>query len=130
MRYLVLTTAVLAAGLASAEGASKGEALYLEHCATCHGLELDGRGPMAGVMIIKPADLTMLASGNEGVLPVERIVKRIDGRDPLVAHGSPMPVYGRFFEGGAGALKTNSGQPIVTSRAIVELVDYIESKQQ
>ncbi|SHK01814.1 Cytochrome c [Shimia gijangensis] len=130
MQKAILTMAILTAGMASAEGATKGEALYLEHCATCHGLDLDGQGPMAGVMVIKPVDLTALTSGNQGVFPVERVVKRIDGRDPLVAHGSPMPVYGHFFEGGAGALKTASGQPIVTSRAIVELVTYIEGKQQ
>ncbi len=133
MRYTkltVLTAAILSAGLATAQETSKGETLYLEHCATCHGLDLDGLGPMSGVMVIKPTDLTALTASYDGVFPVERVVKRIDGRDPLVAHGSPMPVYGHFFEGGAGALKTKSGQPIITSRAIVELVNYIEGKQQ
>lgn len=129
-RFTALTVAILSAGLATAQEASKGETLYLENCATCHGLDLNGQGPMAGVMIIKPSDLTGLSATNEGVFPVERVVKRIDGRDPLVSHGSPMPVYGRFFEGGAGALKTDAGQPIITSRAIVELVSYIEGKQQ
>lgn len=120
----------LAATTLLAADAEEGAALYLEHCAACHGLEVDGNGPMAGVMTIKPADLTALVSGNEGVFPYERVVKRIDGRDPLVAHGSPMPVYGHFFEGGAGALKTQNGQPILTSRAIVDLVSYLETVQQ
>ena len=107
----------------------QGKALYIEHCAACHGVDLDGNGPMAGVMTIKPTDLTVLSAGNDGLFPYERVVKRIDGRDPLVAHGSPMPVYGHFFEGGAAALKTHSGQPIITSRAIADIVAYLEEVQ-
>jgi len=109
---------------------AQGEALYLENCATCHGLDLDGSGPMSGVMVIKPADLTMLTKANAGDFPVARIVKRIDGRDPLVSHGSPMPVYGDFFEGDDTALKTASGQPILTSRAVADLVAYLEGMQK
>ncbi len=109
---------------------AQGEALYLENCATCHGLNLDGNGPMSGVMVIKPTDLTMLTETNAGEFPIARIVKRIDGRDPLVSHGSPMPVYGDFFEGDDTALKTASGQPILTSRAVADLVAYLEGMQQ
>ncbi|WP_299351353.1 cytochrome c [uncultured Shimia sp.] len=110
--------------------AEEGAALFLEHCAACHGVDADGQGPMAGVMTIKPSDLTSLVSRYEGAFPYERVIKRIDGRDPLVAHGSPMPVYGHFFEGGAAALKTKSGQPIMTSRPIADLVAYLEGIQQ
>ena len=131
MKFLttVLGATLLAAPLWAAD-AEQGKALYIEHCAACHGLDVDGKGPMAGVMTIKPADLTMLVAGNDGLFPYERVVKRIDGRDPLVAHGSPMPVYGHFFEGGAAALKTHSGQPILTSRAIADLVAYLETVQK
>lgn len=130
MQRTLILAALLGAGAAFAQDAEDGEAVYLEHCAACHGLDLDGQGPMAGVMIIKPTDLTGLQAGNDGVFPVERVVKRIDGRDPLVSHGSPMPVYGHFFEGGAAALKTHTGQPIMTSRAVAELVAYIIKEQK
>ena len=126
-------TLVLGAALMASPGLAddpvQGEALYVEHCAACHGVDLDGQGPMAGVMTIKPTDLTTLKARNDGQFPYERVVKRIDGRDPLVAHGSPMPVYGHFFEGGAAALKTHSGQPIITSRAIADIVAYLEEVQ-
>ncbi|WP_372885743.1 cytochrome c [Shimia sp.] len=130
MRFLTLICATLLAGPGLAQDGETGRALYLEHCAACHGLDLDGQGPMAGVMIIKPANLTALSASNDGVFPLERVIKRIDGRDPLVAHGSPMPVYGHFFEGGAAAMKTASGQPIMTSRAIADLVAYVQEAQQ
>ncbi len=130
MRLLSILFTTLLAGPLVAQDSEIGRAHYLEHCVACHGLDLDGQGPMAGVMIIKPANLTALQAGNEGIFPLERVIKRIDGRDPLVAHGSPMPVYGHFFEGGAAAAKTHSGQPIMTSRAIADLVAYLLEAQQ
>lgn len=57
------------------------------------------------------------------------MVKRIDGRDPLVSHGSPMPVYGFFFEGRDKALKTPSGQPILTSQPIIDLIAHLQTLQ-
>jgi hypothetical protein len=107
----------------------EGEALYRTHCATCHGIEATGDGPMAGVLVIKPTDLSALARDNGGGLPVERMVRRIDGRDPLVSHGSPMPVYGHFFEGRQSSVKTKSGQPVLASKPIIDLIAYIETLQ-
>lgn len=121
--------AVVWAGNALAQDVSAGAEIYQTYCATCHGIEASGQGPMAGVMIIKPADLTVLSKGNAGEFPVARVVARIDGRDPLVSHGSPMPVYGDFFEGNDTALKTPAGQPILTSQPIAELVAFLQSVQ-
>ncbi len=85
---------------------------------------------MAGVLTIQPVDLTVLAAQNGGDFPLLRVVRRIDGRDPLVSHGSPMPVYGDFFEGDDTAMKTPSGQPLMTSGAIADLVAYLQGLQQ
>ena len=120
---------VLGVSGAQAQDITEGAGLYLKHCATCHGIEASGQGPMAGVLVIKPTDLTNLSNENNGVFPMERVVRRIDGRDPLVSHGSPMPVYGDFFEGNDTALKTASGQPILTSGAIAQLVAFLQSVQ-
>ena len=57
------------------------------------------------------------------------VVQRIDGRDPLVSHGSPMPVYGPYFEGQDTAIKTDVGQPILTSKPIADLVAYLKTLQ-
>jgi len=128
-----IITTVLTVSVASASwgaDAEEGETLYLEYCATCHGLALDGQGPMAGAMLMKPADLTVLTAQNGGVFPLRRVVDRIDGRDPLVAQGSPMPVYGHFFEGRGARLKAEDGDAIVTSRNIADLVAYVETVQK
>ena len=115
---------------AGAQDAAVGADLFVEHCATCHGRNGDGTGPMAGVLLVRPSDLTALSAGNDGVFPTERVVWRIDGRDPLVSHGSAMPVYGSFFEGEDTATKTPAGQPILTSKPIVDLLAHIETLQK
>lgn len=41
-----------------------------------------------------------------------------------------MPVYGDFFEGRDVGLKTDSGQPIMTSQPIADLVAWLQSIQR
>ena len=122
---------ITAAGATAAPGdADEGRALYMEYCATCHAPQGDGTGPMAGVLMVKPADLTALAAEDpDGRFPRARVVRRIDGRDPLVSHGSPMPVYGFFFEGRDTTLRTASGQPIMTSQPVADIVAFLETIQ-
>lgn len=116
------------ASQAAAQDVTTGAELYQHYCATCHGTDATGHGPMAGVLVIQPPDLTKLA-GEDGVFPTARVVARIDGRDPLVSHGSPMPVYGPYFDGQDTSMKTPAGQPILTSQPIVDLVAYLETLQ-
>jgi len=128
------STAILLALLAvqtpaMAQNANVGAALYERHCSVCHGLEARGDGPLAPALMIKPPSLRDLAKRHDG-FPLERVVMRLDGRDPLVSHGSPMPVYGPFFEGDDTALKTASGQPILTSGPIADLVTYLQDIQE
>lgn len=107
-----------------------GQETYDRYCAACHGAEADGDGPMRPVLLVQPTDLTALSADNDGRFPLSRVVERIDGRDPIVSHGSPMPVYGDFFDTGAAvALKTHSGQPVLTTRPVADLVAYLKSLQ-
>lgn len=132
MRPSVLLLAALAAAspaLAPAQNAEAGAALYARYCATCHGADAAGNGPTAELMTLAPTDLTALSAGNDGVFPLGRVVRRIDGRDPVVAHGSPMPIFGGFFEGEDVAMKTPAGQPVITSAPVADLVAWIESIQ-
>ena len=127
---LVLITGSGFAAPSLAQDANEGKNLYLEHCSDCHGLLADGKGSLADAMIMKPKNLSRLAAENDGVFPVLKVVMRIDGREPLVSHGSPMPVYGQYFEGEAATLKTAAGQPIITSRPIADLVAFLKGVQQ
>lgn len=121
----------LLAGPVFAEGdAVTGEALYRAHCAVCHGIEATGQGPMVTVLVVQPANLTTLVSRYGGVFPLERVAARIDGRDPLVSHGSSMPVYGQFFQGRDVVLKTEAGQPLMTSQPIADLVAWLKVIQK
>ena len=134
----ILVAAVLAGfgGAAMAEGeisvgdTATGEALYQEHCAVCHGADATGNGPMAPVLLVQPSDLATLVARYDGVFPLERVAARIDGRDPLVAHGSQMPVYGQFFQGKDVALRTEAGQPLLTSQPIADIVAWLGTIQK
>lgn len=133
MRALALGLALLGgAALAEDGDALRGAEIYMNSCATCHGAEATGGGPMAAMLILQPPALTTLALANDGVFPVLRVVMRIDGRDPLVAHGSPMPVWGGYFEeaGTPATLRIETGQEITTTQAIADLVAYLEAVQE
>jgi len=72
-----------------------GASIYRSHCASCHGLEGKGDGPVADSLRMRPNDLTLLKQRNGGVFPVPRINRMLDGDDTLPAHGSKrMPVWG------------------------------------
>lgn len=127
----LLCPALLAALPVAAQDVAEGRALYARHCATCHGLAAEGGGPMAPALVLQPPDLTTLQARHDGTFPVLRVVRRIDGREPLVSHGSPMPVYGDFFEGvGAVAVKTAAGQPVMTSQPVADLVVFLQTLQK
>jgi mono/diheme cytochrome c family protein len=115
---------------ASAQNAEEGAALFQWYCASCHGINADGAGPMAPVLLVQPTDLTALSAASGGVFPIVRVMQRIDGRDQLVSHGSQMPVYGPVFQGDDVALKTPSGQPVLMGRSVADLVLYLQEIQK
>ena len=72
-----------------------GKLPYRVHCASCHGLEADGKGPVAEHLRDKPPDLTALASNAGGTFPRQNVYRAIDGRDEFPTHGTrEMPVWG------------------------------------
>ncbi len=129
-RYILPVLMFCAASAVQAQEASEGAMIYERYCATCHGLDAKGQGPMAPSLVVQPSDLTTLSQRNEGDFPLTRVVTRIDGRDPLISHGSDMPVFGDFFEGVQNVpLKTASGQPMLVSVPIADLVAYLRAVQ-
>ncbi len=126
----IIAILLLAAGPAAAQDAVEGQRIFESLCAACHGVEARGDGPMSPVLDILPPDLTGLAGDNGGVFPMARIAARIDGRDPLLGHGGPMPLFGWFFDGEDVAVKTETGQPMFTSRGIVDVMAYLEEIQE
>ena len=125
-----LLLALAGANQAAAQDAEAGQETFMYHCATCHGISGQGDGPMAPVLTLQPTDLSRLADNSGGVFPTYDVVMRIDGREPLVAHGSPMPVYGEFFAGESVTVMDEDGEPIETSVPILDLLAYLRSIQQ
>lgn len=131
MRQIFMVAALALSFPAVAQEVETGRILFNTHCVACHGPEARGTGPMAELLAIATPDLTVLKAQNDGEFPVWRVVSRIDGRDPLLAHGGPMPVFGDFFEGVQGvAIKTVAGQPVMTSKPIADIVAWLESTQR
>jgi mono/diheme cytochrome c family protein len=127
----ILTVAmVLLAGPAAAQDAGAGAQIYLRACAACHGLDARGEGEMAAILTIAPPDLTALAALNGGVFPVARAAARIDGRDPLLAHGGEMPVFGDWLEGEETMIRSEAGQPVLVGRALADLLAFLAAIQE
>ena len=130
MRSLPLAVMLLTAGPAVAQDVEAGKLLYGDICAACHGLDATGDGPMTEALTIAPPDLTNLTASNDGTFPIVRVVFQIDGRDPMMAHGGPMPIFGPYLDGAASAvLSAPDGTPILTSPAIADLVAYLQAIQ-
>jgi mono/diheme cytochrome c family protein len=77
----------------------QGPALYRAYCASCHGTDGRGTGPMVASLKGKPSDLTQISLHNSGVFPKDRIERIISGEEqPVTGHGSSaMPVWGPIF---------------------------------
>lgn len=74
-----------------------GKREFESNCASCHGVNGKGNGPITDLLKKSPPDLTMLAKNNGGVFPMERLYKVIEGGD-VAAHGTrDMPVWGRDY---------------------------------
>lgn len=134
MKRALLLTLLLSAPAAAQDiepgDAMEGAEIFATYCATCHGLEGLGDGRMAPILTVLPPDLTQLQARAGGVFPVAASIFQIDGRDPVLAHGADMPLFGEFFQGFDIALKTETGQPIMTSKPIADVVAYLKEIQE
>ena len=76
-----------------------GAALYKAYCATCHGTDGKGLGPMTEWLKIKSPDLTRLAIREGGKFPLARVQRVIAGDENITAgHGTrEMPIWGPVF---------------------------------
>jgi mono/diheme cytochrome c family protein len=60
-----------------------GSYTFKTYCASCHGKEAKGDGPLADSLRFRPPDLTLLARRNGGTYPAEAIYRTIEGRKPV-----------------------------------------------
>ena len=132
-RALVLVTACWIGSLQPALGqrsyaAMSGEDLYRRFCASCHGVAGRGDGPVSTSLRVEVPDLTLVASRANGSYPRERVVRIIDGRHIIGAHGTrTMPVWGEDLA------RLEIGNPEAERAAqiiIGRLADYVGSLQR
>jgi mono/diheme cytochrome c family protein len=104
-----------------------GAEIFDRFCASCHGSEARGDGPVSRSLNVVVPDLTTIAL-RYGEFPAAKIRDVIDGRGvDLRAHGTrTMPVWGYEFWVEEGA--DIDAQKAVRD-AIVRLVDHLRSIQ-
>jgi mono/diheme cytochrome c family protein len=124
--FAVITMILLngSAAMAGAASVTQGRSIYLRCCATCHGLNGDGNGPLARALTTPPTNLRLLSDLYGNPLQEDKIARAIDGREEVKAHGPrDMPVWGeRFFI-------ENKGNERQVKERIASLVAYLQSLQ-
>ena len=97
--WLMLTG--LAAGfpaLAQAKDFDIGKSVFQSSCASCHGMDAKGKGPVSDQLKIPPSDLTTLSRKNGGVFPTNAVYEIVYGTKTVPAHGNrEMPIWGERF---------------------------------
>ena len=101
-----------------------GQQMYRQFCATCHGADAKGHGPLAVVLKTPPADLTTLAKRHQGKFPYEYVSSVLEFGPGFPAHGSSeMPTWGPIFR-----YQDQRNERVVRQR-IKNLSDYLASLQ-
>ena len=86
------------AAAAQAEDPDIGKSEFQSSCASCHGADARGKGPVGDLLKVPPPDLTVLAKNNNGVFPTNAVYETIDGSKAVPAHGTrDMPIWGERF---------------------------------
>jgi mono/diheme cytochrome c family protein len=77
----------------------QGSKLYKIYCASCHGEDAKGHGPMAVWLKVPPSDLTRIAARNGGEFPLAQVDRIISGEAAVLSgHGTrAMPIWGPVF---------------------------------
>jgi mono/diheme cytochrome c family protein len=102
-----------------------GPDLYRHYCATCHGRDGKGNGPVAAALKQPPPDLTLLARLAAGTFPAVKVEAIIRDGGAVAAHGSSdMPVWGPIFY----ALDPSDARVKARIRAVVAYLASIQRK--
>lgn len=102
-----------------------GKNLFRAYCASCHGVDARGAGPLASELRRLPPSLTSYAVRNSGVFPSERLRTIIDGRG-VASHGDrEMPVWGDAFKRSRDGLSEQAAKARIDA-----IVTYLEAIQE
>jgi mono/diheme cytochrome c family protein len=104
--------------------AVNGKQMYGSYCATCHGINGRGDGPVGSELRVHPTDLTALSRNHQGKFPYAHVSSVIDAGLDAPAHGAAMmPVWGPVLG------KMDPANPAQRQLRISNLSRYLESIQ-
>ena len=130
------------AAVAEAEEVDIGKSEFQSSCASCHGADAKGKGPVGDQLKVPPPDLTMLAKRNNGVFPTNAVYEIVLGSKTIPAHGNrEMPIWGERFNPVVGLPHSvdpsywNMAGPlqnpeVVVRTRILAVIDYLNRVQE
>jgi len=144
IRALPIAAILFAANaLVQAQDLDSGRTEFLSKCAECHGAGGKGASPTTSKLKRKPADLTALASNNNGVFFAAAIAAIVDGRGAVWHRRLEMPIWGcRQGPPPGRQRKGYQPKPIeslldmacdpeeVTKKRILDIVEYLRRIQE
>lgn len=142
VKWLVIATLAGGCAAAQAEEFDIGKSEFQSSCASCHGTDGKGKGPVSEQLKVPPPDLTTLARNNNGVFPTNAVYEIIYGSKTVPAHGTrEMPIWGERYNPVVGlphnvdphywtmAGPEQSPEVVVRTR-ILAVIDYLNRIQQ
>jgi len=104
----------------------EGKDLFGAYCASCHGMDAKGLGPVAVALKGTVPDLTQIAKRRDGKFPNDDLEKMILGEKVMNAvHGSrEMPVWGPVFQ----RVENDQDFGLVRVRRVVEYLKSLQAK--
>lgn len=128
--FMALAGICLAAGAAHAQNEA-GAQEYVQACASCHGIDGKGDGPVAEYMSVEVPDLTQLAARNNGEFPTLAAIQVIDGRTGVRGHGDQMmPIWGDRFAARVPETSGDYTQELIVRGRIAALVEHLQAIQE
>ena len=117
----------LSIGKVRAAETDQGKQVYIQYCASCHGKDARGNGPVSPYLKIKAADLTLLKKRSKGIYPMSKVMSAIDGSRAVRAHGDrEMPVWGEIFRKEAESAKYTELTSLLKIKIIAEYIATIQ----
>lgn len=106
--------------------AHAGRTTFESTCASCHGLNARGNGPVAAILTVRPSDLTTLSIRYDGRFPAAELRDIVRVHRVIPAHGTQdLPVWGDLWsENGAWPRRRD-----IIEYEIDGLIEYIRSIQ-
>ena len=121
-KWLIIFSLIADFAQAQAQDLDIGKSEFQSSCASCHGADAKGKGPVSDQLKIPPPDLTMLAKNNNGVFPAHAVYETIDGLKAISAHGTrEMPIWGYRF---------GPPQAFRFKNRVLAVIDYLKRIQE